>query len=152
MVAAMTSATSARRRPTVTRQNSSPPMRAAVDPGSAAAARPRTSATERSRSSPVSWPSSSFTRLSPSTSHMTMQVSWPDSSAASASASAIAAVGQARQRVVGDEVTHLRLEVDARDGAGDERGEHLGAGDVVDPERRTRAAADGVRAGPRRCR
>ena len=62
------------------------------------------------------------------------------------------AVGQARQRVVGDEVAHLRLEVDARDGPGDERGEHLRAGDVVDPERRTRPARGPRRAGPRRCR
>ena len=59
-----------------------------------------------------------------------------------------AAVGQAGQRVVGDEVAHLRLQVDARDGAGDQRGEHLGARDVVDPERRTRPAADGVQLTP----
>ena len=63
-----------------------------------------------------------------------------------------AAVGQAGQRVVGDEVAHLRLEVDARDGAGDERGEHLGAGDVVDPERRCPAGRGRRTAGPRRCR
>ena len=81
-----------------------------------------------------------------------MQVSWPDSSAASASASAIRRLARPGQRVVGDEVTHLRLEVDARDGAGDERREHLGTGDVVDPERRARAGHGRRTAGPTRCR
>ena len=152
MVAAMTSATSARRRPTVTRQNSSPPMRAAVDAGQRVGG-----AAEHVRDRAQQVVAGVVAQLVVDALEP-VDVAHDDAGLVAGLERRLglgvrdAAVGQAGQRVVGDQVTHLRLEVDARDGPGDERGEHLGAGDVVDLERRARTAADGVELAPDACR
>ncbi len=58
------------------------------------------------------------------------------------------AVAEARERVVGDEVAHLVLEVDPGDRARDEAGQHLRRGHVVDLEERLPGVAGGVHLAP----